>query len=69
MTPLVEKKLKQLELESINCSNLVPTGRGEFDVREGSINFTVKLGDHYCDCQNGKSVAYPVSVLPSAFLA
>ena len=44
----MEKKLKQLELESKNCNNLVPVGRGEFDVREVSTNFTMKLGDQYC---------------------
>ncbi|KAJ8419543.1 hypothetical protein Cgig2_033910 [Carnegiea gigantea] len=49
VTPFVEKKLKQLELEYRNYNNLVLAGRREFDVREGSINFTVNLGDHYCD--------------------
>jgi len=49
VTPFVEKKLKQLELESRKCSNLVLARRRKFDVKEGSINFTVNLGDHYCD--------------------
>ncbi|KAJ8425365.1 hypothetical protein Cgig2_015079 [Carnegiea gigantea] len=59
VTPFVEKKLKKVELESRNCCNLVPTARGEFDVREGSTNFTVKLADHYCDCQRWQVSGIP----------
>ncbi|KAJ8428902.1 hypothetical protein Cgig2_024971 [Carnegiea gigantea] len=59
VTPFVEKKLKKVELESRNCCNLVPAGRGEFDVREGSTNFTVKLADHYCDCQRWQVSGIP----------
>jgi len=59
VTPFVEEKLKKVELESRNCCNLVPTGRGEFDVREGSINFTVKLADHYYDCQRWQVSGIP----------
>ena len=50
VTPFVETKLKQLDLGFRNYGNLVPTWRGEFDIKEGSTNFTVKLADQYCDC-------------------
>ena len=51
VTPFVGQKLKQLELEFRNCSNLVPARRREFGVRERLLNFTVNLGDHYYDCK------------------
>ena len=57
--PFVEKKLKQLKLEFRNCSNLVPVGRREFDFREGSVNFTIKLEDHYFDCQRWQLSGLP----------
>lgn len=59
VTPFAKKKLKQLELESKNGSNLVPAGRGEFDVKEGSTNFTVKLADQHCDCQRWQINSLP----------
>ncbi|KAJ8423528.1 hypothetical protein Cgig2_030023 [Carnegiea gigantea] len=69
LTPFVEKKLKQLELESRNCSNLVLVRRGEFSVREGSTNFTVKLAAITVTVKGGKSVAYLISMWLGAFLA
>ena len=51
ITPYVEKKLRMIEIEARNCSNVVPVGRREFDVLDGSTNFTVKMRDHYCDCK------------------
>ncbi|KAJ8421507.1 hypothetical protein Cgig2_013185 [Carnegiea gigantea] len=59
VTPFVEKKLKKVELESRNYCNLVPAGRGEFAVREGSTNFTVKLAYHYCDFQRWQVSGIP----------
>jgi len=58
VTPYVEKKLRMIEIEARKCSNIVPVGRGEFNVLEGNTNFTIKVRNHYCDCKkNGRLVA------------
>ena len=49
VTPYIEKKLRTIEIDAKNCSNVAPVGRGEFDILECNTNFTVKLRDHYCD--------------------
>ena len=59
VTPYVEKKLRMVEVESRNCINIVPAGRGEFDVLEGSTNFTVRLTEHFCDCQKWQISGLP----------
>jgi len=51
VTSYLEKKLRMIEIEARKCSNIVPIGRGEFDVLEDNTNFTVKVRDHYCDCK------------------
>jgi len=50
VVPYVEKQLKLIEGESRNCSSIIHAG-GEFDVTEGKTNFTVRLGDRFCDGQ------------------
>jgi len=50
-TPHVEKKLRMIEVEFRNCSNIAPARSGEFDVLEGRTNFIVKLNDHFFYCQ------------------
>ena len=69
MTPFVEKKLKKVELESRNYCNLMPAGRGEFDIREESTNFTVKLADQYCDCQRWQISGLPCKHAASCILS
>lgn len=49
MVPKVEKKLKELEEDSRDCS-LIHTGKGEFDVKEGMTNFCVSLTMRTCTC-------------------
>ena len=51
MTPFVEKKLKLIKQRARNYSNIVAMGRGEFNVKEGSSNSTIKLGKYYDDYQ------------------
>ena len=38
-----------IKVESKNYSNIVPAGRGEFDVLQGRTNFTIRLSDLFCD--------------------
>jgi len=38
VVPYVEKKLKLIEQESRNCSNIIHATRREFDVTEGKPN-------------------------------
>jgi len=59
VTPHVEKKLRMIEVDSRNYSNIVPAGRGEFDVLEGSTNFTVRLTDHFCNCKKWQISGLP----------
>ncbi|KAJ8437329.1 LOW QUALITY PROTEIN: hypothetical protein Cgig2_015060 [Carnegiea gigantea] len=48
---LKKKKLTLIEEEFRNYLSVVHTGKGDFDVVEGCINFTVKLRDQFCNCK------------------
>ncbi|VFQ94034.1 unnamed protein product [Cuscuta campestris] len=59
VTPFVDKKLRELAMDSRVCSEVVAAGRGEFDVLDGCTNFTVRLREHNCDCSRWQVTGLP----------
>ena len=49
LVPYVHEKLRKIEMESRNCTNLIHAGQGKFDVTKGHTNFAVRLQDKFCD--------------------
>jgi len=49
VVPRMKVMLTKTELESRSCI-VTPTGRGVFEVLDGSTTFTVNLYHRHCDC-------------------
>jgi len=64
----VDKKFRMIAVESENYSNIVPIGKGESNVLEGSTNFIIRLMTMFVIVKNDKLVARSINMQLGASL-
>ena len=64
----MDKKFRMIAVESENYSNIVPIGKGESNVLEGSTNFIIRLMTMFVIVKNDKLVARSINMQLGASL-